>query len=249
MSIYEAVLPGSVLVPPVAVDDFVGELRRESGLLLGAVDWFGEQLLGFSILAETVFKPFGGDWLALQRCEHAWHNAADACDLVAANFDAIPRALPEVWTGQAADALLTRVDDLVAHFKSFGEGCKSLADVTGALIELCRAACSTIALALSIIGDRLTIMLVEAMIPVIGWIGAAVTAIVSIEPVISAVNKIYRLIDRISSAIETTILVFNSIDLMARTIRTVLHACENLLNFQTATAGEDAARAAFGVAR
>ncbi|GAA1327498.1 hypothetical protein ACFSWE_15370 [Leucobacter albus] len=96
----------SVLVAPVApsqVDQAINRITSNAIPGLSQIDAVIGLFLEFSPLEEFVFKPFVGDWNALERAAVAWPQCGEAVALVNQRVIGIDDIVGDGWLGEAAD--------------------------------------------------------------------------------------------------------------------------------------------------
>ncbi len=249
MTITELQDPQAALVAPAApAENFADELRWEAGILLGGLDWLFAQLTGRSAIAELV-EPVAGDWAGLERGADAWRNAGRAAEAVAANYDAVTTSIGPGWQGEAADAFLARITSVADGFRDYGDGCASMAEVTDALLDLCQATAEALAGILGFIGDYLTRLVVEASIPVAGWVVGVVDGAVSGAMLVGKLQQGYRLLQRVLDFVERYRDVIRALERLATAVALLARAAQAAAHVQGVGLADDATSAAFGVAR
>lgn len=247
MTITETADPRALLVPPPEpADSFADSLRWRAGALLGGLDWLVAQLTGFSAI-NSLAKPVAGDWVGLEKGAAAWSAAADATLAVRDNLRAAVDQAAQGWVGPAADAFGTRLTGVADSFGQYAEGCGAMSEVTKALLDLCKATAETLASILGFIGDYLTRLMIEAAIPVAGWITGAIDGAVSSALLIRKLQQGYRLIERLVQFVERFATVLQVIKRIAVVITMLARTLRAAVNFHTVDLADDATGAAFGV--
>ncbi|MCC2316657.1 hypothetical protein [Cellulomonas chengniuliangii] len=198
----EAVAAQSFLVAPQVAENVVQDLRWNAGVLLGSVDWVAEQLLGFSILGECVFKPLGGDWRAIGRAEAAWTHGGEAMFGVARNCAALASGSVDGWQGAAGDAFRGAMTAYAAAMAAAQVAFDRAADLVGTVGTVSKLACAGIGMGLKQISRLLVTLAAEAAVPVIGWASAAATIWWKVEQVAGIVRLVYNLLETIADAIN-----------------------------------------------
>jgi uncharacterized protein YukE len=247
VTISEVYDPQAGLVAPAGpAENFADSLRWKAGPLLGGLDWLLEELTGWSAIAELV-EPIAGDWTGLEKGAQAWHHAADASSAVGANYAAAAQDVVAGWVGEAADAFSARAREIADTFTQYADGCSAMGEVTSALLDLCKATAESIAGILGFFGDYLTRALVEASIPIAGWVVGAIDGAISGSVLLVKFERGYRLIQKVLDAIENFREVIIAIDRLAYTITLLMKSVTSLNNVRTVDAGGGAASTAFGV--
>jgi hypothetical protein len=193
--------PSSYLVTPDAGGNFVQDLRWSAGLILGGLDWVAEFFIGFSVLEEAIFKPFGGDWEAMNRASVAWSHSGRAFMEMSSNISALPEQMSS-WQGEAADAFRAAMAALSGAVVGVSYAFDYVSGLVANVELVSKMACSAIAMIMGFIASNLMILAAEAAVPVIGWAAAAAHVVVIVGYVVSALKIIYTLIDAILAAIE-----------------------------------------------
>lgn len=247
MTVTELNDPQAFLVdPPGPAEDFADSLRWKAGVLLGGLDWLYEEITGTSIIAALV-EPLSGDWAGLEKSAQAWQAAGNATLDVAENIAAMGPQARAVWDGAAAEAFAGRTESVAECFGQYAEGCGAMAEVTVALLDLCKATAETIAGILGFVGDYLTRLLIEASIPVVGWVAGAIDGVVSSALLIQKLHAGYRALERVVQFIERFASVLMVLRRIAIVITTLTRAVRAGVNVRSLTIADDAASTAFGV--
>lgn len=254
MTLTESVDPRAVLVAPTPPPvDVVGELQSKAGLLLGGLDWLLHQLTGSSAI-ENLVKPLAGDWTRLEASAEAWARTATAVDAVAVNLGEAGTQVTGTWTGAGADAFSARARMLEADFREYGDGCRAMAEVTQALVELCQATAETIASILGLIGDLLTRLAVQAAIPVAGWVTGTIDGVVSSGVLITRLHRGYQVLQTLLSAVEryrhvitTVVRVAAILETLAKVLGTTADISTAAGNIRAVTMADGAVAQSFGV--
>lgn len=255
MTIAETYDPQSALVPPAeAAENFADSLRWKAGPLLGGLDWLFAQIMdGRSLIAELV-EPVAGDWVGLEMGAGAWLSAAAATDAIAANIAAMDHQVDATWWGEGASAFKGRISSVADGFGEYADGCRTMSEVTSALLDLCKAAAETIASILGFVGDYLTRLVIEAAVPIAGWIAGAIDGAASAILLINKLNQGYRVIQTVLTTIEryrdvitTIVRLAAAIEAMARALTTILKVTSSVGDITSVTAGDGAVANQFGV--
>jgi hypothetical protein len=192
--------PVSYLVTPQHNVSFIEDLRWSAGVLLGSIDWVAEQFLGVSVLEEYVFKPFGGDWEAMDRGSIAWSHCDKALTETASNFTGLPGQLDE-WTGRASAEFLGAMTVLGGATMGVSYAFGYASDLLDKVRLVAKLACAAIGSILKKISHKLMRIAIESSVPIAGWIVAAAEIALAIDDVIKWVRRILTLITMILDAI------------------------------------------------
>ncbi len=247
MTITETIDPQSALFVPSLPDqaDFAQELESNCGFILGHVMGFIRNAFGISPIEELV-KPIVGDWTEMQRAQGGWIQAAEACDGVGRNFAAIPGQTGTSWQGQAGDAFRARMTTVGEGYTTYGKGCSAISELSSALVEGAKAAASGIATLISFIGDIVERLVVEASVPVVGWLVGAADVAIHIKSFWDKINKGYELLKKFLRIIEKVVGVIEKIVKILAVLKTTLQGMTALVQADTANTADDAADRAFG---
>ncbi|MGL5867022.1 MAG: hypothetical protein ACRCYX_14360 [Dermatophilaceae bacterium] len=247
MSVAEAVDPQSALVVPNIPDgaDFVHELEMNFGFVLGHLVGFIRSAFGIS-LAEEIVTPLVGDWTEMQRAQRGWIQAADACDAVAENFSALPEQTAGSWHGHAGDAFRARMTSVSETYTTYGKGCRAVSELSSALVEGAKAAASAIALLIGFFAEILERLLLEASIPVAGWLVGAADVVIHIKKFWDLVNKGYNAIKKFLLVITTVVGAIETVVMLLGAITTTLRGMTAVVQAEIAVRADEAADAAFG---
>ncbi len=192
--------PQSYLVNPQHNVSFIQDLRWSAGVALGSIDWVAEQFLGVSVLEEYVFKPFGGDWEAMDRGSIAWSHCDKALTEAASNFTGLPGQLDE-WTGRASAEFLGAMTVVGAATMGVAYAFGYASDLLDKVRLVAKLACGAIGALLKKISHKLMRIAIESAVPVAGWIVAAAEIALAVDDVIKWVRRILTLIEMILDAI------------------------------------------------
>ncbi len=194
--------PSSYLVTPqTPPENFVEDLRWNSGLILGSIDWVVERFIGYSVLEECVYKPFGGDWHAIGRASGAWSHGGQSLMELGSNFSGLP-GQAEGWRGDAAEAFQAALALMSAAAVALSYAFDAVSGLVGIVESAAKIACSAIASAIGLIETIVLLILPQLTIPIAGWITATATAMTQIKRVIMAVKVINMAINALMDAIN-----------------------------------------------
>ena len=196
--------PSGFLVAPDPGGAWVQDLRWSAGIILGGLDWVAEQFIGFSVLEESVFKPFGGDWEALNKASIAWGHSGRALMEMSSNLSALPDQV-DSWEGEASEMFRAAVAALAAATVGLSYAFDYVGGLVGNVATVSKLVCTAIGVTLGFISTNLLVIAAEAAVPVIGWAAAAAHIVVVTGYVITAVKGVYELINLILDAIEAFI--------------------------------------------
>lgn len=194
--------PTSYLVPPDLGTNEVQELRWSAGVVLGGIDWLAEQVLGFSILEEVVFKPFGGDFQGIKRASAGWGHTASAFTGVAENYAGLTSSTLTGWQGAAGEAFRAAMVAAAGAHVALSQAALYVSGLASNVALVSQAACIGIGMILKKISEKLIRMAAEAAVPVIGWAVAAGEAVILIQDVIAYVRLAYSIIEGIVDVIN-----------------------------------------------
>lgn len=246
MTITEVQDPRTALVDPAGpAEDFADSLRWKAGPLLGGLDWLVEELTGTSAIAALV-EPLAGDWVGLEKGAQAWGHAAEASLAVAANYAALTSSVAAEWQGLAAEAFAERTTSVAEGYAQYADGCTAMREVTEALLDLCKATAEAIAGILGFIGDYLTRLMIEAAIPVVGWVAGAIDGVVSGAMLLRKLERGYRLIQKVLDFVERFRVVLLALQKVAYAVLVLARSTTAVVDAQAVHLGSDATSTAFG---
>jgi len=194
--------PRSYLVTPNLGINEVQELRWSAGVVLGGLDWLAEQLVGFSILEEVVFKPFGGDFQDIKRASMAWSNTGSAFTAIAENFAGLTSSTMNGWKGDAGDAFRAAMVGCSGAFIGFSQVALIVSGLAQNVAYASQAACIAIGMILKKLSEKLIRISIEAAIPIAGWLAGAAETIILVQDIIGYVRLAYTTIEAIVDAID-----------------------------------------------
>ncbi len=192
--------PASYLVVTDPGDDPGGELRAKAGVILGGLDWVAHKVVGKSILEEYVYKPFGGNWHAIDRTSSAWGHGARFHLELAANFAGLPTQL-QSWTGIASGAFQVSMAAFAAASFRLNLAYEAVSGYVSIIGTISKLVCSEIAKKLREISHDLTALAIMAAVPVVGWAGALIKGVKTVDRIIKTLDLIVNLINLLLEAI------------------------------------------------
>lgn len=244
--VYDA---STALQAPPAVDsgEYIKSLRDSAGFIVGTVDKIAQKFFHVSLIEQCV-EPFAGDWTQLQTAQGGWTNMAAALQASAKNYDAAAQQLQSVWEGAAAAQSQHRLLDVAVLHRDQAEGCNTVAEQLSSVIDIAKATGELVASTLSILNDFLMKIATQALVPVIGWFGAAFN-------IAAHAGKFWRLVNKITTAISMLIKVVGKVMRVIAFVQRIFGTANKFLGYgtQTITAEgnrrylDDAARVQFGV--
>lgn len=226
--------------------NFALELRANAGLLLGGVDWFAEKTFGVSPLQEWVIKPFAGDYNALEKATKGWGHAADASAGVGMNFKAMTTQSAQPWQGEAGNKFRERMETVSESYAQYAEGCGEIGKVAQGLSEVSKSAASVVSIAVGFVGDLLERLIVEASVPVIGWLAGAADVGLHIKEFWTKAKAAYQAIEKAVNAVREVINALNLVANMLIRLKTALNAFAGATDMSNTTKVDAAAGKAFG---
>ncbi|MCR6703831.1 MAG: hypothetical protein NVV66_03785 [Cellulomonas sp.] len=199
----ESVDASSYLVTPVASANVMEDLRWSAGLLLGSVDWVFEQLVGYSMLEELIFKPFAGDPRGVEKAAQAWSNVSGALQAVAANHAHLVSTTVTGWSGAAADAFRLSMAGISQALLKVAPLFDAVATAMGAVGLLIKGVCAGIGFGLRKLSQLLIEIAAELAVPGVGWGVLLATAYWKVETIFGIVRLVYTLIESLFDAIAS----------------------------------------------
>jgi hypothetical protein len=191
----EAVAAQSYLVDPTAGENWAQDMRWSAGLVLGGVDWVFEQLCGYSVLEEVIYKPFAGDAREVTKAAGAWTSSGAALSAIGLNHAALVSATAEPWRGMAGDAFRTAMGVIAEGFHLLSGVCDSVASALGVVTTGMAGICAAIGQGLKKLAQMLIEIAAEASVPGIGWGVLLATAYWKVERIVGTVRLVYTLIE------------------------------------------------------
>lgn len=197
--------PSSYLVAPSAPESELENLRWKAGYILGGLDWVFEQIAGWSILNDVVYKNIVGDWRVVRCASMAWKQLDDALVAVGQNDSGVLPALSE-WTGKGSEASNAYITTLSAATTALSYAAGSVSGIVKLVSLAAKELAGFIGSQLKKISYRLATIAAEAAIPVAGWVAAAATTVVAIKDTLDDIRAVYKWVnivyDLISGMIE-----------------------------------------------
>lgn len=217
----------SVRLDPEGTEDFAAEFESNCGLLLGKVLWVAREAFHFDVMEHLVY-PICGDWGQMGVASRTWKSMAAGCADISGNFDQMA-ALPEtVWaadtTDKSPELFRARMTGVSENFGRYGESSKLISELVDSLIEVGKAAADGLALIISLISETLERIIIEAAIPVVGWIAGAVEAGVFVTRFWQRVHRGLELLEKVTKTIERVVIVLNKIIRVLKVLKTVLNS-------------------------
>lgn len=194
----------SYLVPPVAGTSEIEEMRWSAGAVLGSLDWVFEQFMGWSFLEDVIFKPFAGDWDAINRASIAWEHAGDAVFAVAENLAPLPEAT-RGWDGDASEMFRAAAAALSAAALALSRAAGTASGVVGTVGTVSRLAAVGMGMILRKLSEKLMRLAIEASVPVAGWVVAAAEAALLVNDIVASVKLAYTIVNLLYDAIADVV--------------------------------------------
>jgi uncharacterized protein YukE len=246
-AISESVAVDSALAPPESHHgNFAPELRFNAGALLGGVDWFAEKAFGVSPLQDWVLKPFAGNWDQFDKAAQAWGSAGKAADGVGMNFGALTSQSVDAWQGDAGDKFRDRMESLSENYKTYAEGCAEIGKVADGLMSVSKAAAATVSMVVGFVSDLLERLIVEASVPVAGWLAGAADVALHIKQFWTKAREVYQTIERVVNAVREVINALNLVANRLLRLKTAMNAFAGGADVSNAAHVDSAAAKAFG---
>lgn len=199
---------GLLLAPQASGSDPMAGLDLQAGIF-GGIDAVVSALTGFSPLKEWVFKPLAGDWSALQKGADAWMHAGKAARELARAVDSLPGQVGDEWQGATALKWANANGKAVALLDQLPDRCDQMATTCDAIAQAAEAVAGLIADVLGQLSETIVQAMVEAAIPVAGWIAESETAAqLAIEitesgtRITAAITKFAALLQRLAPILE-----------------------------------------------
>lgn len=249
MSVYEKVDPSAYAAHNLAVgsdDDFAKDFESSCGFLIGHLLGFCRDAFGTDPMLELV-KPLCGDWGLMGVAQQGWGDAGKICAAVGENFTALDAGTTDVWDGEAATAFRSRMDSLGGTYATYAKGCELTGELTGSLIEVAKSACLGVGTLISFIGDILERLIIEASVPVIGWLVGAADIAIHIRSFWQKFDRAISLIRRVLDAIEKTVKAIYSIINIMHALKLAMTTVAGGLAMYNGSRIDEAAQNNFGV--
>ncbi|GIG37640.1 hypothetical protein Cpa01nite_30210 [Cellulomonas pakistanensis] len=194
-SVAEAVDAASFLVEPTASENWAQDMRWSAGLVLGSVDWVFEQLCGYSVLEEVIFKPFAGDSREVTKAAGTWTNTGACLSAIGVNHARLVSGTVDGWRGEAGDAFRAAMAVISEGFHQLTFVCDAVASALDAVSVGMKGICAAIGMGLKKLAQLLIEIAAEAAVPGVGWGVLLATAYWKVERIVSVVRLIYTLVE------------------------------------------------------
>lgn len=192
----------SYLVPPVAPEAEMSNLRWSAGVIIGGIDWLIEKLTGTSLLNDIIFKYTVGDWRVLDRASTAWNEIGDALFAVGQNDTEILPSLSE-WTGKGSEVANIFITALAGGTSALKVAAKYTSEAVKIVSEIVKLVASGIAAILRGIQRRCLLMLAMSTLPIAGWAYDAFQVTELAYFLFRKFKRIYNDFNSVYEAIET----------------------------------------------
>jgi hypothetical protein len=249
VSVHEKVDPSAYASQRLAVasdDDFAEDFESSCGFLIGHLLGFCRDAFGTDPMLELV-KPLCGDWGLMGVAQQGWNDAGKICTAVGENFTALDAGTVDVWDGEAATAFRSRMESLGGTYATYAKGCELTGELTGSLIEVAKSACLGVGTLISFIGDILERLVIEASVPVIGWLVGAADIAIHIRSFWQKFDRAISLIRRVLDAIEKTVTAIYSIINIMHALKLAMTTVAGGLAMYNGSRIDEAAQNNFGV--
>ena len=239
----------SATLSPKGTADFAAKFENNCGLLLGRVLWVAREAFHYDVMKEIVY-PLCGDWGQLGVSSQAWGSVHHGCLDISENVAAMAQLPESIWDGggqdPAPDAFRARMAAVSSDFERYAQAAQLTAQLVDSLIEVGKAAADGIALLISLISETLERIIIEASIPVIGWVAGAVEAGVFVTRFWQKVNRALELIEKIMKTIERVVVTLNKIIRVLKILKTVLSTFSGAIAISNTAQTPDAVNHGFG---
>lgn len=181
--------PGNLLtcVSSGAEGDMIDSLRSECGVILQTIDWVARKL-GYDLIG-AIFDPLAGDFSSVDRMRQTWQQVSAALDEVGANYASMAATLPASWSGEAADAARSRLEDFAEQHGIQAEAAGMMSEQLGHMLLAVQELCKLIATALAIVEEIVLTLSVAKWLKEIATGGSGVRrAIMFIDRAIDAIR-------------------------------------------------------------
>lgn len=131
--------------------DLVEQIKGNCGFVVRGIDWVLEQV-GINLL-DTLFDKLAGDFTTVSVIAEDWRRTGLAAGILAQNYRAMADALPEVWTGEAADSLTLRLETFGQNMDDTAECVAMIQMAVEDMLAATKAAMEVVATTLSLIDD------------------------------------------------------------------------------------------------
>ncbi len=241
----------SATLSPKGTADFAAKFENNCGLLLGRVLWVAREAFHYDVMKEIVY-PLCGDWGQLGVSSQAWGSVHHGCLDISENVAAMAQLPESIWDGggqdPAPDAFRARMAAVSSDFERYAQAAQLTAQLVDSLIEVGKAAADGIALLISLISETLERIIVEAAIPVVGWVAGAVEAGVFVTRFWLKVSAALRLLEKVVSTIEKVVMTLNKVISVLKILKTTLNGFAGVLSLGNGLDTPDAVRRGWGVA-
>lgn len=188
-------------VPSADLGKFIEDQKKSCGLIVYSIDAVIHKFTGFSVI-EWLYKPFAGDWNALQHMQDSWPQVATSIRLVQDNYQGLKDDAPTVWHGDGLDAAIAKLDAIIDYHANQAEGCDHLSTQLGHALEVSQAAIQVVSLALNFLDSLAQELIEDASVPVLGWGKGLVTGPGKIKKAISLIKKGADAIERLTDLLQ-----------------------------------------------
>jgi uncharacterized protein YukE len=182
----------------------------------------------------------------LERAAKGWVAAARASDGVGLNFAAMTSQSVPAWQGEAGDKFRERMESVSENYQQYAEGCGEIGKVADGLNEVSRSAAMVVSIVVGFVGDLLERLIVEASVPVIGWLAGAADVGLHIKEFWSKARAAYEAIEKAVNAVREVINALNLIANQLLRLKFALNAFAGGTDISNATRVDGAASHAFG---
>lgn len=145
--------PGGILVSGASgIDgDLVEQIKGNCGFVVRGIDWVLEKI-GIHLL-DALFDKLAGDFSTVSVIAEDWRRTGVAAGILAENYRAMAEALPEVWTGDAADSLTAKLEEFGMNLDDTAECVEMIQMAVEDMLASTKAAMELVATSLSLIDD------------------------------------------------------------------------------------------------
>lgn len=203
-SISESQDASSYLKTPESPTSEMENLRWKAGPLVGAYDWLIEKLTGVSLLNDVIFKYTVGDWRVIDRAKTAWSEIGDALIAVGQNDSEILPALSE-WTGKGSEAANAFIAALALGTQSLQGATSAMSLILTGVKLVVKEAAKEVAKLLVDIQLACLDILIDASVPIAGWIKGVIDVPRYAWKIISKIMSVYSFINIVFDVFESIV--------------------------------------------
>lgn len=225
-------LSGVLVAPssPSSVEQAIERVTSAAIPGLSQIDAVIGLIVGFSPLEEWVFKPFIGDWSAMERAAEAWPRCGDAVRLVNERVQTVSSFVGDGWEGAAADSFAECQSKLSKLLADLPFQCEQAGVMDAELAEFAKGILAFIGEVIQGIIEIGLEILTAVATPPVGWAAAIPIVAVAVSTVLGWISRIMSLFNQFLGFLEAVAAIHSGIAGLYSSVRQAVQGLQLAAN-------------------